>query len=45
MLVVSFMSRTLYTPERTPVSIEYEAVWTAEPGWVFWRKVFVTTGV
>jgi len=25
--------------ERTPIRIEYEAVWAPEPVWTFWRKI------
>jgi len=24
--------------EKTPIGIEYEAVWAPEPVWTFWRK-------
>lgn len=36
--VVNFMPQLLHPKKRTPVPIEYEAGWTREPGWMFWRR-------
>ena len=36
--IVSFLSRSLYAREVTAISTEYEAGWTLEPVWKFWRR-------
>lgn len=36
--VVNFMSQLLHPRKRTLVLIEYEAGWTWEPFWMFWRR-------
>jgi hypothetical protein len=45
--MINFTLRPLYTRERNPVPIEYDAGWVQEPVWTFWRgeKSLFSTGI
>jgi len=36
--VVNFMPQLLHPRKRIPIPIKYEAGWTREPVWMFWRR-------